>query len=417
MKEVLIISYNFPPLEDIAARRYGLMVEYMEEFGYRPLVLTTRASGSFPVRIPESQIIRVGEQKQKSARIDNKNERFKIPKYLEALKKIPGISNWRIRSYDRSMFSWYREVQSKMDYILPRLNLTKVIIASFSPATALWVGRSISRKTKIPWLADFRDLGALRRDGRDSIAWFIDRKLESVLLKDAAGIISVSKHFANYLAQHYLKKTTAILNGWDIKTFQQFNSLSKDKLDKFSYLYHAGRFYPHRMEAVRMLLDVISEMPSINLKIRSLGPIDLEEDIQRLVAERGIKERVEILAPCSVKQVAKETAESFVNVVFEGIEKKDDWSQGWLTGKFLELLPYSPPVLSIARNDNEMGLVLTITEKGKVCNQVDEIKDFLTGCLKDSNQYKGKKEAVYAYSKENQTKKLCSFIDKILTDS
>lgn len=415
MNEVLIISYNFPPLEDIAARRYGLMVEYMEKHGYRPLVLTTEAQGSLPVRLSESQIIRIGTQRQKTARIDHKNEVFKIPKFFELIKKIPGLSNWRMRSYDRSMFSWYNEVQNQSEYILSRLNSVKMIIASFSPATALWVGRYISRKTSIPWIADFRDLGALRRDGRNQLAWYIDRKIESFLVKDTAGIISVSDHFSKYLNRHYLKQAVTIYNGWDSNVLQNTEQYINTEQAKPPYLYHAGRFYPHRMSAVQMLFDALVEIPRLRLIIRSLGPVELENDIHNLISERNLKDRVDILGPCSPEQVARETESAFASVVFEGISIADDWSQGWLTGKFLELLPYSSPILSIARGDNEMGHILSVTEKGRLCSEVGQIKEFLNECFLDSSLRNSKKEAINSYSKEVQAEKLCKFINYILS--
>ena len=41
MKKVLIVSYFFPPLNIIAAKRYGTMSKYFIKNGYEPYVLTT----------------------------------------------------------------------------------------------------------------------------------------------------------------------------------------------------------------------------------------------------------------------------------------------------------------------------------------------------------------------------------------
>ena len=45
MKKVLIVSSHFPPLNSMAAKRYGYMCKYMEENGFIPYVLTKRERG------------------------------------------------------------------------------------------------------------------------------------------------------------------------------------------------------------------------------------------------------------------------------------------------------------------------------------------------------------------------------------
>ena len=60
MKKVLIISYHFPPVNNIASRRFGEMVSFMPNFGWEPFVLTTKSKGTLPVLIPEKKIIRIG---------------------------------------------------------------------------------------------------------------------------------------------------------------------------------------------------------------------------------------------------------------------------------------------------------------------------------------------------------------------
>ena len=46
MKNVLIISYFFPPFNSSASRRYGQMTPYMEEFGWRGYALDRMQTGA-----------------------------------------------------------------------------------------------------------------------------------------------------------------------------------------------------------------------------------------------------------------------------------------------------------------------------------------------------------------------------------
>lgn len=45
MKKLLIISSHFPPLNTMAAKRYGYMCKYMKKNGYDPYIITTRSRG------------------------------------------------------------------------------------------------------------------------------------------------------------------------------------------------------------------------------------------------------------------------------------------------------------------------------------------------------------------------------------
>ena len=47
MKKILIVSYYFPPLNLIAAKRYGTMCKYFEEYGFEPYIITTKHDRAF----------------------------------------------------------------------------------------------------------------------------------------------------------------------------------------------------------------------------------------------------------------------------------------------------------------------------------------------------------------------------------
>lgn len=417
MKKILIISYEFPPVENIASGRFGSMVEYLPEYGYEPLVLTSESEGTLPVVLEDDRIFRVGTQRQKTARIDTDKNAFKIPKPLEWLKnKMPGISDLRLRSYDRSMFSWHKQVMNEIDDYLPLLSDVKLIIASFSPAAALWIGRYLSKKLNIPWIADFRDLGALRHDDRNVLARLFDRKLEKFLLSSCSGIISVSQYLVDILRLLYSKPTEAVYNGWAGSVIEQPQS-EPDSLEQKNYLFYAGRFYPHRMESVRQLLLTLQLFPNLKLRLRSLGPPDLEFKIKEWASKYYVANQVEILEPCASLQIALESGKAFINLVFEDLDYNNDWSRGTLTGKFLELLPYIPPVLSIVRRDNEMGSILRQTNKGRLCSNSSQIELFLRDVEKQPTSYSGVKKEINRFSKKEQARKLSRFVDDILVNN
>lgn len=46
--QVLMISYYYPPVEHTGTRRVVKFVKYLPEFGYQPVILTTRTRGTLP---------------------------------------------------------------------------------------------------------------------------------------------------------------------------------------------------------------------------------------------------------------------------------------------------------------------------------------------------------------------------------
>jgi len=407
IKNVLIITYCSPPLNNIAARRFGELAKYMEDFGWRPYILTTNAKGDLAVNIPFDQIIRIGSNMQSSTRIDNINRPLPFP--FSTLKKCINILKLRVFSIDHTVFTWRKEVKISSGQ-LNNLPDMQAIIASFGPASTLWLGKYYAKLMNIPWIADYRDLGALSEVGGNNIVLCLDKMIEKNLLSSASAIISVSSTLACLLGKAYNKSSHVIYNGFD-----EADYVNNQLKEKNPYIYYAGRFLLHQLASIFLLLEAMKDISNINLKIRSLGPLIIENEIMKKAIELGVEDRLELLQPASQKQLHLEHLNAKINLVVEEIEKKADWSRGTLTGKFLRLLPYKAPVLSIARPDNEMGQILKETNKGILCSSKQEIEEF----LKNPNlgtQYIGNNRIAF-YSKKYQAKKLCEVLDVIVLNN
>lgn len=413
MGNVLIISHSFPPLNNIAARRFGLMVKYMEQFGWCPWVLTVEANGSFPTFIPEYQCIRIGRHPQEDERVDKHNHYIdELPLYLKLLRAGAGKIGFRFRAIDSTVFSWYKIVRNNYKQITNKLPNIDLVIASYGPAASLWLGKWFSKYYNVPWIADYRDLGALRADGRNMIAILADKLIERYLLSTSLALTSVSKTLAHILADKYHKPSKVIYNGWDDSGFNVENIQIQSMTGIDPYIYYAGRLYPHRMSSMYKLLKSMEQIPNIYFKFRSLGPYNLEKVLLIQARLFGIEDRISILSPTDPKQVDIEARNALVNLAVEDMNQNTEWSKGTLTGKFLQLLPINPPILSIARPDSEMGPILNQTNKGRLCSEVNEITDFLRKIMK-KKKMSGNNFEIEKYSKLSQTKKLCNLLELI----
>lgn len=410
MKNVLIITYSFPPLNNIAARRFGEMVKYMEQNGWQPYIITTENHGALPVPVSDEQCIRIGVHPQSNNRIDNMDVATnKLPGMSEIARNILGKSNFRFRAIDSTLLIWGNIVKEETDIIVDRFPKIDLVIASYGPAASLWLGKWFANQYGVPWIADFRDLAAIRRDNRPWLAYSIDCRIERHLLRTCSGISTVSKYLADLLSEKYAKPCEAIFNGWNKKPFHLKNSLQETK----NYVYYAGQFYNHRMEAVYCLLEALTRIDSLYFKVRSLGPLELEQKIIAYASNLGIYDRVELLPPASPSIVEEEAQHAITNVVVEDMDTTNQWAAGTLTGKFLQLLPGNVPIMTIARPDNEMGEILECSKRGRLCSSVDQIETFLIEAINNPESFAGNTDVVNEFNKERQTEKLCSFLDVI----
>ncbi|MBN2291661.1 MAG: hypothetical protein JXM70_04505, partial [Pirellulales bacterium] len=308
-KHVLVVSHSFPPLNNIAARRFGFLVPHLAQHGWTPWVLTTESSGPLPVGIPQRQVIRIGRHPQSTARIDDRAvaRRKHMPRPLLVLRSLLARSRMQFRAVDHTCWNWRREVIARSDEVCDRLPKINAVLGTFGPAAALWIARYFARRLDVPWVADYRDLAALRHDGRAWAARYLDRLIEGSLLGDASAITTVGHTLADIINHAYGIPVEVIFNGWDPKVFSagQIDGYPETDLPG-QYLYYAGRFCREQMQAASLILRALVTEPDMQLRVRSLGPPELEDAFSSEARRLGVADRVHVLPPCSPSKVAAE---------------------------------------------------------------------------------------------------------------
>lgn len=398
----MIISYSYPPLNNIAARRFSEMIPYFGDQGWEPYVLTTNSEGDLNTYLNEDNIIRIGHHPQKN--IMGKSRLINRRKLRHRL----GISS---RTLD-STYNWYKEVINKEN--LKRLEKYKfdLILASYSPSASLFLGNQLSKKLSVPWIADFRDLGALHKDSydiRNFVFQFLDKVIERNIVKNASYITTVSYGLKEELKKYYKQSIAVIYNGW--KEANQTSSANTMDKRQIPYIYYAGRFYEHQLDALILLLDALKDCP-IELVIRSLGPEHLTHRIEKIAEKKEVINKLKILPPAESVIIKQEEEAALINLVLEDLDKTHKFKRGVLTGKLMQLFPSSPPILAIARDDSEIGAVLLKSKKGKLVSTKQDIIGFVNQIM-NSTYEKWQYNDILPFSKENQAKKLIKVFNKV----
>ncbi|MCM3111981.1 glycosyltransferase [Lederbergia lenta] len=407
-KKVLIITYSFPPLNNIAARRFGDLSKHLYNNDWEPYILTTMNTGPLDVFIPEENIYRIGKHPQVTSEIRKNGNSIRKESYAMRLKRKAGFNS---RLIDRTYLNWYKLI-TKMDLEILKQKKFDIIIASFGPGAALFAGSFLSKNLNIPWIADFRDLGSLYKDHslkKNFLFKALDIVIERQLLKSASAVTTVSEGLKGEITDFYRLPTYVIYNGWE-----RSQSISKEKIEieDEPYIYYAGRFYQHQLESIYLLLRSLKSH-NFNLRIRSLGPNHLNENVIAYAKEIGINNRIQLLSPATPEIVESESSNSIINLVVEDLDKSFKWKKGTLTGKLLSLLIKPAPILAIARDDSEIGDVLRETSKGVLCSTVEEVNEFLLKI----NTYRAtanSENQIMFYSKERQARELASVLKKYI---
>ena len=409
MKRVLIISYHFSPVNNINSRRFGEMAPYMPNFGWEPIVLTTKSQGTLSVKIPEENIVRIGENYYKEGLVAEEGSRgvpagLKLPYFL--YKKL-GVE---IVSIDRFLFTWGKEVKKNKKIIKDKK--PDLIIATCYPYAPLWIGRYFSKEIKKAWIADLHDPLSLWNNSKFPFVKFLDEQIDKFLIKSASAIITLGSYLASRMEKLYQRPIEIIYNGFDMQENTNVTKIVKKKKSKV--IYYAGRFHAHRMPAVKLFLDWLVEhkKEDVSFVLRSLGPASANEEILEYAREKDVISKVNLLKPAPPETILQEEQEADALILFEDLNKLMRSSEGTLPGKLMEYLQFKAPIVAINRADSEIGEILRRTSHGYLISNIEELDRAMTDSLSGKSQV-FEWEKVKMFSRVAQCQKLCDIFDKV----
>src|SRR6201987_4329070 len=237
---VLIVSFWFPPANVVGAIRVGKLARYLDRHGYEVRVLTTKIGGdlSLPLEIPIEQVIYT----------DYRQRRDRLPPLCSAFRgrsaalSVSGEASlvegnrpskpgwdWLQRQY----YALINIPDMRSDWIKTAVpagrRLIKdwrpdIIFAIAPPFTGLIVAGRLSRAFNIPWIADFRDLWVENPYyGYREPGWRmpVDAIVERRMVRNAAGLVTVSPVWAEQLRRRHSKPADVVYNGYAEEDFPQ----------------------------------------------------------------------------------------------------------------------------------------------------------------------------------------------------
>lgn len=415
--KILFITFRFPPFRSIGAIRTGKTAKILFQKGCDLKVICGEDDlpMDLEIEIPNDKVFIVKYLSFENKILDFLRIKKKKLKDLVKSGKTIGLRNkflkvfFRIYSYlfyvPDKYFFWFFPAVKKAKEIMKNWK-PDIIYASGMPHTSLIVGSYLSKKYKIPFVAELRDLWC---DNHYEKRFFVNFLFEYLTLKNAKSIITVSEELRLKLVKRYKVPTYVIMNGFDEEDFQNSPSFKQRKNNDKIIILYTGTLYEGKRDPKQLFMAINkSEYLKSKVICKFYGPhLGWLEEVVR---SYDIKKNVEIYEPIYRSKILELQKDADVLLLLTWDDPKE---KGVYTGKLFEYIGSSKPILAIGAVDDVAGKLINKYGFGLATNDTLEIESFLKKIAEDQNFLKEIEMAYLKYRSFFERKKQIDNLIKI----
>jgi hypothetical protein len=429
-KRVLVITYYWPPAGGSGVQRWLKFTKYFREFGWEPVIFTSLNPEApaydygllnevpdgievirRPVWEPYNMFRSLTGQKGQSfgagLASSNKSGRSWIGK----------LSIWVRGNFfipDARMFWISPSVRYLIKYI--KDHPVDAIVSTGPPHSTHLIAKRVSKKLRIPWLADFRDpwtnIDFFLDLKPTKVASAIHRRLESSVLSSSDTIVTVTQGWGNDLIALGAKNLVVVENGFDEADFLE----QPIDLDKYFSLTHIGTLSPNRN--CNALWRALGNLTKRNahfadkLKIRFVGSVDASA--LEAIEQNGLSKHCEFLGYLSHAEAISIQRQSQVLLL---LVNQSPNAMGIQTGKVFEYLAAKRPIFAVGPLGGDTHSLIRQTNSGIFVDYKSET-EMENGILKLWDWYNNSWEGfspkeIDVYSRRGLAQKICTLLDDI----
>jgi glycosyltransferase involved in cell wall biosynthesis len=251
-KNVLIISYSYPPNNVAGAQRPYALAKYLDKEKYNVTIITCE-NPDLPLGKNEnfdSNLVGVEIQfiKSKVGNLDSNlrqknNNHLKKGNISVSVKSILFKIGQQLIFPDKAMF-WYSNVKQFLKKNPQLIENTDVVFSTSPGVTNHQIALFLKKKKKqIHWIADFRDFNYLENwEEKKGIKALLHKNLEYKIIKEANVLTFVTNTMLQVYQKYYkvfATKMLSVYNGFEIEDMHPVRQSNNDKL----VFFYAGTFY------------------------------------------------------------------------------------------------------------------------------------------------------------------------------
>jgi glycosyltransferase involved in cell wall biosynthesis len=354
-RRVLILAYFFPPLGGAGVQRTVKFIRYLEPLGWDATVITSR-SRWYPAQDPSLlRELPASTRVIRTAALPIAYRASAVPYYL-GLRRLQAALTWPDGGKGWAPFAFLAALRAV------RLERPDVIFSTSAPYGAHLVAMHVSRRTGIPWVADFRDewaSSALIPEQPRALTR-LAAKAERAIISAADNIVVAADFFRFEGLAPDDPRRTVIMNGVDDADLP--DASVRPPTDRFVLAY-VGTVYDSidPTPALRVLASLVErgQIERERLEVRFVGSIWRED----FAPPPGIRfERIGYVEhPRAVEEMCAATALLLY---------VPSWSLA-LPGKLFEYLASGRPVLCLTHSDNFASRLVRELGAGVVADPAD----------------------------------------------
>lgn len=246
-----------------------------------------------------------------------------------------------------------------------------VIFATAPPFTDLLVGWFLSRRTGIPWVADYRDLwtGDVLRGWVPKWRQGVEIALERHLLNSASAVVTVSKPKTDFVRERISglppDRFYTITNGYDPEEYEDLTPDGPGQESSVLRFVYTGRLFKNRRgyELIEAIGRLLKQRPDLRDKFRveyygGVAP-EIAQKVDGLVSKYGLNGVVRFHpdVPFEKSKALQKGADVLLLIVDTG-----ETTSGVIPGKLFEYVAAKRPILCIAADGATSEIIL----KGKL---------------------------------------------------
>lgn len=434
MKNVLFVTYYWPPAGGVSVNRILRFYKYLPQFGWNPIILTTDG-GDFPF---------VDESLTKEVLPETKVYRAKNVSIFSALKGVKANASSFVPYgfTDISQDTWKTKLMRFLKFnIVPDTRILwansaykvakevlqheqiDLIFSSSPPQTNHLVASKLSRKFKIPWVADLRDpwsdvFWVAKHKARLPLISLIDKKIEKQTLSKASQLVSVTPSWVQRYQERIGVETSLIYNGYEPSMFEGVEDEESNRTDskgsdsEFHIVYSGSMSYHQRptvfFEAINEIVS--SKQSPAKLIITFIG--NYAPFLSNMVAEYALESTVEFV-PFGSMQTAVSYMKQADMLLINGVQGEDD---GVIPSKLFDYFGARKPILGFDLSGNA-ELLLHESGQGYSFHVSKDSPSHVASTI--LNVMKGEKPMSKGefdptiYSREAQTQQLAQIFDDV----
>jgi glycosyltransferase involved in cell wall biosynthesis len=418
MKNVLIISYFWPPSGAVGAVRPAKLAKVLSLHGWKAVIVTVKEQYYEQLNSAAEEqdwtdaVIRTKSfgnprllyvwMKSKFFRLAGRENEFKASVLRGSRDNKGGVKSDSFLSASKRFFLSLLHIPDEQQGWLSfaiasclralKSDSVKCVISTGPPFTSHLVGLFLKKVAEVRWVVEFRDpwSGNEQQPGivRSAFSDFLNAKLEATVIRNADRIVCVTPAMTNHYRTFYPKfaaeKWVTITNGFEKQDFEELGHVSHHP--KFTISYLGSLIYARSPECLfRAVGELVEEeaIPLGDIAIRFIGKCRYAEGraVEEMAAEHGLKDMVEVLDFLPRQEALKEMLRAHVLLLLANQQVLQ------VPGKAYEYLGAGANILAVTE------------EKGATADFVNQVG----GCVAAPDDYKTIKGIIKSWYEDYKT--------------